>query len=56
MKGYRGTEAVAHPIPGVALDSDEWTASRPGLFIFPTTYCIEGWLCSRLGVDSLEKR
>jgi len=54
--GWRGNEAIAHLIPELTLDSGEWTVSSSGFFIFPSTHCIGDWMCSRLGVDSLEKR
>jgi hypothetical protein len=47
---------MAYLFPKLALDSVEWTASRPDLFIFLTTHCLGGWLYSRLGVDTLEEK
>jgi hypothetical protein len=51
---------IVPPFLNSAVDGAEWTPSRAGRFTpgetAPFTHRIEGWLCPRSGLDSVEKR
>jgi hypothetical protein len=60
MKAYGGCGGVAPSFIISALDGGEWSASCPWHFTLgiepPSTHCIGGWVGSRAGLDSMEKR
>jgi hypothetical protein len=49
-----------HAFLTLALDGDEWSASRPSSFTHreraPDTHWIEGWVGSRVVLDAVVKR
>jgi hypothetical protein len=59
MKAYLGVEVQLHSWT-LALDGDEWLASRPGRFTprerAPVTHCIGGWVSPRTVLDAAVKR
>jgi hypothetical protein len=60
MKAYWGSECIALRILDLALDGDEWSASRSYHFIprerAPGTHWIGGWLGPRAGLDVVVRR
>jgi uncharacterized membrane protein YsdA (DUF1294 family) len=59
MKACGWSGGIAPPFLTLALDGDEWSASRSGHFIpeerSPVTNCIGGWVGARAGLDAVEK-
>jgi hypothetical protein len=55
-----GSGGIAPPFSTSSLDGDEWSASRPGRFIFGEiahgTHCIGGWVVSRAGLEAVQWR
>jgi hypothetical protein len=60
MKAYWGMEVYLHSFLTLALDGDEWSASRPCRFTpgvgAPGTHWIGGWVDPRGGLDAVAKR
>jgi hypothetical protein len=59
MKAYGGVDIQTHVFLASVLVGDEWSASRPGLFILGEkasgTHWLGGWVCPRAGLDYVEK-
>jgi len=55
-----GVEVQLHAFLTSAIDTGEWSASRPGRFSsrirVPSTHRIGGWVGLRVGLDAVAKR
>jgi hypothetical protein len=60
MKTYWGKGIMAPPFIILVLYGGEWSAAHPYRFTpeetAPATHCIGGWVNSRAGLGSMEKK